>query len=133
MLIQSYNPGHYSVACASRHDYEGFYAQELAHRRQLGYPPFSELVRLLFEGRDTAAVERLSRKFTDAVREKTGAEVMGPQPAPVARIRNRLRVHALVMAPDGAATRAAIAELLEKVPLRGGVDLTVDVDPYDCM
>jgi primosomal protein N' (replication factor Y) len=131
VVVQTYHPKHYSVVCAAGHDAGGFYEREFAERRALGYPPFGELVRLLFEGRDEAAVERLAGRFTAELRKAGGMEVLGPQPAPVARLRGRRRMHALVKASDGAAARRAIADLLEKVPLRGGVDLTVDVDPYE--
>lgn len=133
VVIQTYHAGHYSVRCAATHDYEGFYKQELENRRALGYPPFSELVRLLFEGTDAAGVQRLSRKFCGDLRRVAGLEVLGPQPAPRVKLRGRHRIHALVKSTDGAAMRAAIAERLDRVPMRGGVQLTVDVDPYEVL
>lgn len=131
VLIQTFHPTHYSVTTAAARDYDAFYERELAERRDLGYPPHGELVRLLFEGADAAAVDRLARVFTEALARQAGLAVLGPVPAPVARLRGRVRVHSLVKAADGAAARRAIGELMERVPLRGGVELAVDVDPYE--
>ena len=55
VIVQTYNPEHYAIQAAARHDYAGFYAQELAYRRQLGYPPFSRLVALRFSHEDAPA------------------------------------------------------------------------------
>lgn len=133
VIIQTYHAGHYSVRCAATHDYEGFYERELAGRRALGYPPFAELARLLFEGTDAGGVQRLSRRFCGELRRVAGVEVVGPQPAPRMKLRGRHRIHALVKSADGAAMRRAIAELLDHVLIRGGAQLTVDVDPYDVL
>ncbi len=46
VVLQSYQPDHYVIQAASRHDYESFYQNELAQRSALGYPPFSQLIRL---------------------------------------------------------------------------------------
>ena len=133
VLIQTYQPTHYSVTSAATHDYAGFYTKELAMRREYGYPPFGALVRLVFEGREEAAVERSARQFTDALREMPGITILGPSPAPRYRLRNRYRVHALVKSTDATAARRAVGTLMDRRPLRGAVDLAVDVDPYESM
>ena len=50
MVVQSYNPGHYSITYAATHDYEGFATKELGYRKQLNYPPFGKLARIVFRG-----------------------------------------------------------------------------------
>jgi primosomal protein N' (replication factor Y) len=129
VIVQTYHPTHFSVTCAAAHDAAKFYELELEARRGMGYPPFEALIRLLFEGRDEEMTRKAARQFTGAL----AATIIGPSPAPVYRIRNRFRYHALAKSPDGAALRRAVAELLDKRALRGTVDLTVDVDPYDAM
>jgi primosomal protein N' (replication factor Y) len=134
VLIQTFHPKHYAIASAAAHDYAGFYEKELAMRRANNYPPFSSLVRLLFEGRDEGGVRRLAERFSAAVGSAApSVEVVGPQPAPHYLLRRRYRYHALVKAPDGRVAREAIGRLIDEVPLRGSVELSVDVDPYDSM
>jgi len=58
-VIQTFNPDHYAIQLAALHDYDGFYDQELAYRRQIHYPPFARLVRLEYRhvNPEQAAVE----------------------------------------------------------------------------
>ena len=58
-----------------------------------------------------------------------GAQVFGPAPAPIARIRGRHRVRLLVKAPKGAALQAAVAEWVGQLRLPAQMRLTVDIDP----
>ena len=57
VIVQTYHPDHYAIVAASHHDYEGFYRQEIAFRREQGYPPFRRLARLVYyhTQRDKAA------------------------------------------------------------------------------
>ncbi len=55
-FIQTYSPGHYTITNAIRHDYRGFYDSELTYRKEMGYPPFSYLVRVILENRDKKAL-----------------------------------------------------------------------------
>src|SRR5262249_34732615 len=48
VVLQTYQPDHYAVIAASKHDFASFYEQEIAFRRDLGYPPFRRLARILF-------------------------------------------------------------------------------------
>ena len=50
VILQTYNPGHYSLACAAGHDYHRFYLQERESRRAAAYPPFTDMVRLGLTG-----------------------------------------------------------------------------------
>lgn len=65
----------------------------------------------------------------DAPLRRIGAQVFGPAPAPIARIRGRHRVRLLVKAPKGVALQPAVAQWVGQVRAAGQLRLTVDIDP----
>ena len=65
----------------------------------------------------------------DAALRKIGAQVFGPAPAPIARIRGRHRVRLLVKADKNAPLQAALKDWLAPIKLRGDLRLSVDIDP----
>lgn len=131
VLIQTWNPAHYSIQTAKTHDYEAFYKHELAQRRELIYPPFGSLIRLLFEAFGEDRVRDAANEFVGRIRLDGAGEILGPVAAPIYRLKGRYRVHALVKAREAEAARRAIVKAMEIGPVKGGVDLTIDVDPYD--
>ncbi len=86
VILQTFQPEHYAIRHAARHDYDGFYARELDYRRRLGYPPFARLVRLEYrhlqatqaEEAAHALAERLHRWLKEEDRRQT--TVIGPVP-----------------------------------------------------
>lgn len=121
VLVQTRQPEHPSLVAATRHDFEAFAAAELAARRELAYPPFGRLARLVVEG-ERGAVERraaeLARRL-QAAGERMHAErrpqVLGPAPAPIERLRGRDRIQLLVKAVD----HRALAEVLDRARVAG--------------
>ncbi len=75
VVLQTFQPEHYAIQAASRHDYAGFYARELEERRQLGYPPFSRLVRLELRATDPARVEAEARLLAGRLSQEIASEV----------------------------------------------------------
>ena len=138
VLIQTYQPDHYAIAFAARHDYTGFYEQELAAREQLCYPPFSRLVNLRLsggeEGRTKLAAERVATFCREALAPGAGL-VLGPAPAPIALLRDRHRYQILLKA----VRMAEVHDLLDRLVQVGsklcpaGVRLAVDVDPENML
>ncbi len=105
VIVQTYNPEHYAIQAAAGHDYAGFYRQEMAHRRRLGYPPFSRLVALRFSDTDPyrcrAEAERLGRWLAGAVRRLSlPADLIGPAPCFFSRVGGRFRWQIIIRAPD---------------------------------
>jgi primosomal protein N' (replication factor Y) len=129
VIVQTYNPDHYAIRSAAEHDYAGFCRQELAYRRQLGYPPFSRLVALRFSDRDPyrcrAEAERLGRWLTAEIRRLgLAADLIGPAPCFFSRARGRHRWQILVRGPDP-------TSLLSDVALPWG--WRIDVDPVNLL
>ncbi len=135
VIVQTYDPQHPSLRAALANDHEMFYANELAERQALGYPPFRRLVGLKVEGVDESAALRaaqgLARHLEQArARLEPAAQVLGPAPAPLARAAGRWRFLLLIKAPQAAAAARILRLALHQMgPWPKGVHLGVDVDP----
>jgi primosomal protein N' (replication factor Y) len=130
VIIQTYSPQHFCIQAASRHDYEGFYRQELAFRRQQGYPPFRRLVRLLFTHASASRCEAESTKLQRLLINQTrrlglpNVSVIGPAPCFFARVRGKYRWQLVLRGPNP-------NQLLEGLSLALGWQ--VDVDPVSLL
>jgi primosomal protein N' (replication factor Y) len=131
VLVQTFQPDSRPVALAARHDVEEFIAGELERRRELGYPPFRHLVRLVVSGPSAdgpAAVLTELRAGLEAV--ATEAELLGP--APLLRLRGRHRAQLLAKTATPRPLAALAAKLLNAASpamRRDGLSVSVDVDP----
>jgi len=133
VVIQTFQPRHYSLRCAAAHDFRAFAEEELKQRRDVGYPPFSRLVLLRFDGEANAKVEEVAKEAAALARSIAGVQVLGPAPAPLERVRGRFQWQALLRARDGSPVRTAAAKVREEIRAparRRGVRVVVDVDPY---
>ncbi len=139
VIIQTYNPDHYSVTCAARHDFRTFYDREMRFRRELAYPPFAKLVNIRFEGVSDSAVEALARGIGETCRkichngpDAAAIEILGPTRAPWEKMKNRYRYQMLLKGAAAGALKScatrALQEHAEDIK-RAGVKVIVDVDP----
>ncbi|MDT3698229.1 MAG: primosomal protein N' [Thermincola sp.] len=143
VVVQTYNPEHYSIVCAQQHDYTGFYEKEMKNRELLDYPPFSSLVRIVILGMEENSVIRSAEILADGLQralavQSVGVEqaMLGPAPAPISKLRNRYRWQICVRGKPGRLVRRIIAEViasLEKGRQFGDVGLSIDVDPLSTM
>lgn len=140
VLVQTRDVGHYCWGFVERADYEGFYEREIALREKRRYPPFVKLalVRVSFpqqwqEG--PALLNGLSLALRGAGRE-AGVTVLGPAPAPLARLQGRLRYQCLLKAADWQAVRRTYAQALHRV-LPGAAPrewrVSLDLDPVNML
>ena len=143
VVVQSYNPDHYSLEFAVRHDYEGFAQQELDYRRQLDYPPFSHLALIrVASGKEGAAVAAANDAL-DLIRARLGGDgeelapgrILGPAPAPLYRLQGRYRWNIILRDADPTVLAGHCSFLLDE--LQGRLDhevrIGVDVDPQSLM
>jgi len=129
VVIQTHNPDHHAIRAAVTHDVKGFADVELTYRRAFRYPPAARMALLRFESQREAAAIVAARAATAALDPAPpGVRVVGPSPAPLARLRGRWRVQVLLLAPARPPLRAALAAALA-VPVPGQVHRVVDVDP----
>jgi primosomal protein N' (replication factor Y) (superfamily II helicase) len=130
VIVQSYRPEHYAIQAARRHDYLDFSRQELSFRRELGYPPFRRLARLIYIHQDRerakAEAEALARGLRFAIHERSasGVDLIGPAPCFFGREQGKYRWHIVLRAVDPTA-------FLRTFPVPAG--WRVDVDPVSLL
>ncbi len=129
VVLQSFEPEHYVVQFASKHDYAGFYTHELEQRRRLGYPPFAKLVRLEYRDRNPAKAEEEANKLADEIKHLLTTEhrkqtsVIGPVPAFFSKVDGAYRWQIIVRGPEP-------VSLLREMNLR---DWRVEVEPVSLL
>jgi primosomal protein N' (replication factor Y) (superfamily II helicase) len=129
VLVQSFQPESRAVALAARHDVEGFLAGELERRRELGYPPFRHLVRVLVSGPDREDAMQVGTELAEGLKDVSG-DLLGP--AALFRLRGRHRVQLVVKTERPREVASRTAQLLAAAaPAMRAADLSavVDVDP----
>jgi len=137
VVLQSYIADYPALFCAARHDYEGFAREELADRRQAGYPPFSYLARIVLRSSKNNELEVQAAKLAVYLRKsvpREGARLLGPAPPMMRRIRGQNRLHFLLFHKSRPQLhswlRRVLSDIGEGFPGRG-VHMMIDVDPID--
>jgi primosomal protein N' (replication factor Y) len=135
VFVQAFTPFHPAIQHARRHDFTGFYEQEIGFRQQLGYPPFGRMASLILKGRNEDKVkfsaEHVRRELDKKVAKLTGVEIKGPAPAPLLRAQTFYRYQLSILTRRMTVLSKMLAELREALVLPDDVTLTVDIDPVD--
>ncbi len=135
VVIQTYNAQHPALRAAVRQDYEDFFAKEMRSRRELGYPPVNHFVTLTVlsrnEEKSLKVAEHLARKLEPELEE--GAELLGPTPPPIARLRGRYRQQILVKTRGVVATIRALRKVFPEGRWDRDLKVEVDVDPISML
>jgi primosomal protein N' (replication factor Y) len=138
VIIQTYHPEHYALVNARAQDYDGFYRHEIEFRRTMQYPPFSALINVLVRDKDyeramkTAA--QLGSELRDAGRDSS-VRVLGPAPAPLARLKGEHRFQILIKARRRKSAREALDQAMERCMALGHNprSISIEVDPVSLM
>ncbi|MCU0829014.1 MAG: primosomal protein N' [Tabrizicola sp.] len=129
--LQTHQPEHPVIRAILGGDEEAFWRAEAGERKAAGVPPYGRMAGIILSSTDVAEVfdfgGELARRCDPL--KRIGAEVWGPAPAPIARVRGRHRVRLLVKAEKGAPLQAALAEWLAQFKLPRDLRLAVDIDP----
>jgi primosomal protein N' (replication factor Y) len=126
VLVQTFQPDARPIVHAARHDVGRFLTEELERRKELGYPPFRHLVRVVASGPEARGPLRLLEEIASGV----SADFLGP--APLLRLRGRHRAQLLAKADNPRPVATRVAQLLGSAApamRRAGVTAVVDVDP----
>lgn len=130
-LMQTYQPEHPVIRAILSGDEQDFWSAEAGERRAAGVPPYGRLAGIILSSTDVQEVFDLGNALArnDGPLRRVGAQVFGPAPAPIARVRGRHRVRLLVKAPKGTALQAALAEWVKPFRLKGELRMAIDIDP----
>ena len=108
VIVQTYNPEHYSIQCAKEHDYVAFYNKEIVLRKEFDYPPFTNIISVVIYGEDNRYVAMKAKEVYNLIIEEMVKEglnelvknVIGPYPAPLEKIKNNYRFQILIKSRD---------------------------------
>ena len=130
-LLQTYQPEHPVIRAILSGDEEGFWRAEAAERRAAGVPPYGRMAGIVLSSPELQQVFDLGAEMArrDEPLRRIGAQVFGPAPAPIARIRGRHRVRLLVKAEKTAPLQAALRQWAAQFKLPGNMRLQIDIDP----
>jgi primosomal protein N' (replication factor Y) len=130
-LLQSYQPEHPVIKAILSGEEEAFWRAEAAERKAVGVPPYGRMAGIVLSSPDVQAVFDLGTDMArrDGPLRDIGAQVFGPAPAPIARIRGRHRVRLLVKADKGVPLQKALAAWVGQFRIKGDMRLAIDIDP----
>ena len=142
VIVQSYNPEHYSIQSSREHDYIGFYNKEILLREEFNYPPFTNIISITIYGENRNKVIKTSQDIYNALiskisingMEKIQDNIIGPNPAALEKIKNNFRYQILIKSPDKYMKK--LKEIIEWVCIVNrdkldltGIKLNIDINP----
>ncbi|MDH3976158.1 MAG: primosomal protein N', partial [Deltaproteobacteria bacterium] len=143
VLIQTFNPGHYSILHGGEKDSETFYDMETSIRKALSYPPYARLVNFKIWGSDAEKVEKGAirlKAISEKILKKTGlsqVDILGPAPAPLSKLKGKSRWQMLARstspAPIHQFSRILMKRVKEEGKYFGRLKVIADFDPYNMM
>jgi primosomal protein N' (replication factor Y) len=141
VIVQTFNPQHASIQFSQTHDYLGFATQELESRKEVLYPPFARLAMIRLQASSFQKIEDLSSQCErrlhslKASKEKfSEINVLGPAPAPLLKLRNKYRHHALIKASSSEALHSFCRSFIgDKKWIPSTCVVQIDIDPVNML
>jgi len=139
VLVQTHTPGHYALSTAARHDFEAFAERELAGRQSPPYPPHVALVNVVVSGTDHASVAdaalQVGAWLRGLIEARAGGrvDVVGPAPAPLARIKRRWRWHLVLRSADRRLLGRVLRYATPRPPPSPTIRVVFDRDPLSLL
>jgi primosomal protein N' (replication factor Y) len=144
VVIQTFQPGNSVLSHVVTHDFLSFYNEEIAHRKELHYPPFSRLALIEFKGKNEQEVMKHATAAGDLMKRlASGQLILGPASAAIPKIKNMYRWHIVVKGirekdPSGSLLHKALRKAIDQyhgspVGKSKAVKMTLDIDPHGMM
>ena len=130
-MLQTFQPEHAVIMAILAGDEESFWAAEAAERKAAGVPPYGRMAGIILSSTNAQEAFDLGADMArrDGPLRRIGAQVFGPAPAPIARVRGRHRVRLLVKAEKAAPLQKALIEWTAQFKLSANLRLSIDIDP----
>ncbi|MCL2349594.1 MAG: primosomal protein N', partial [Planctomycetaceae bacterium] len=138
VIIQTFNPDHPAIQSATHHDYHAFVKKELPLREVLGYPPYSNMARFVVRGPNELATFEFAKKIAVSLKKHAAdterpCRVLGPAPAPFAKLRGNFRFHIHIHATDPDRMKTVIRLATHSLKPPDETLWIVDIDPLDML
>jgi len=132
IIVQTYNPTHYSIKSLFEKNYKGFFEEEMKIRNEAGFPPFLKLISILSSHKSEKVANKNIYICRDYIRNNMkDVSILGPSQAPIYRVRGMYRWQLLIKFNKEKYIKIKLKEMLIKKKFTGR--LKIDVDPQDMM
>lgn len=136
VVVQSSCPGEVPIQMAAHHNFPGFAVGELAIRHEMNYPPFQHLTRVILRGPSESIVQQTAKAMAEqlklaATEIASTVRVLGPAPAPLAKLKGLYRYHFQLSSPKLEEIQSLWRTVKDKLPVGKDVEYVVDVDPLN--
>ena len=138
VVLQTYNPDMNALHWSQTQDYSRLFQSELAARQAFDYPPFSQLLRIVFASENLLTAERSCEEVTESLTNyleellsPSAVQVLGPAPCLIEKLRGKFRVHLLIKNKAGSDGQKLITSFLKQKLLAPDVSMAIDVDAVD--
>lgn len=130
VLIQTFNPDHYAISYVKRHDYLGFYKEEMVIRRKLGYPPYYFLCYIKISGRDSKYIYQEALKIKQSLdRSLEHTTILGPTSLPIFRVNNIYRYGIILKYKREDKLRSELSHIKNHYKTNSKVRIDIDFSP----
>ncbi|NLT94995.1 MAG: primosomal protein N' [Clostridia bacterium] len=138
VIVQTYNPDHYSIIAGKNQDFREFYQQEIEVRRMMDYPPFSSLLRVLASDYQEQNIIVFLEELSQIIKNKytQGVDILGPAQAPIAKIKNRYRWQMILKGKNLNLLREAFRFGLQRLNIKyinNTLRVIIDVEPQSIL
>ena len=139
VIMQTFNPDHFTIKAARSQDYLEFFNQETPFRKALMYPPFSRMVQLKISGKDAEKTRDHAQLAADILERFNGqepkAQILGPIEAAIQRISSRFRWQILIKGPSSGNISRMVSAMVRDPAIQKvkSVTIAIDVDPYSLL
>jgi primosomal protein N' (replication factor Y) len=135
VIIQTYQTENNAIKLASEHKIDDYYNWEIQIRKELGFPPFSRLVKLVFRCKNLHKTIKAAEDFYTLYYEKikSYADLLGPAECPLSRIAQNFRYHIILRTYKFSQLHSLLAEIFHVYKSPAGVYVEVDIDPVSLL
>jgi primosomal protein N' (replication factor Y) len=139
VLVQTFYPDHYAIRLAAEQNYEAFFHKEMRFRRMMHYPPGTALANVIAQGTKLEQAAQVAKQVGDfliPLEQRTeGLKILGPTPAPLAKVEGRFRIQFLIKSTSRARLNTILRQLADYgeqqgIPQRS---VMIDMDPVNIM
>lgn len=129
VIIQGFNIEHYSIVCASNHNYHEFYEEEMKIRKKLKYPPYCNICLLKLSGKEQSTLFEEANKIVKYLSNLSKIIILGPSSANIPKVNNIYYVNVIIKYKKSTDIIEQIKFLKNKYNLNNKVNLDIDFNP----
>lgn len=140
VIFQTYNPDFYALESAKEQNYEKFYNTEIAAREEFDYPPFSQIIRVIFSCENNFRAEKSAMEIAMRLNTMTNKfgfseylSVLGPSPCVIERLNGLYRFQIIIKNKLHEKGHSFVSKFFDKITMPKDIRLAIDVDPIDIL